>query len=179
MRDGLTSLLIGALLATAIAGPAEGAEVLDGITAAFDGEELVLSESWEGAEACHVGEGLAARCFRTEADMDAWLEQQGLIAGRMAEMATSSCNGYLRLYDGVNYTGTVLHLATRGHWLNLSSYGFDQRTSSYKVGPCGSTFADHANGGGAHYPTSLTQAHDQAPTMLTGWNNDVSSVRIS
>ncbi len=73
----------------------------------------------------------------------------------------------------------MLYLRDRFQWINLSPFGWNQRTSSYKVGPCASYFADYANGGGAWYPTYLTEAYDRAPSMISGWDNDVSSVYIT
>ena len=48
-----------------------------------------------------------------------------------------------------------------------------------QIGACAAWFADWANGGGEWYPTSATGAYDRAPTMLSGWDNDVSSVYIT
>ncbi len=97
---------------------------------------------------------------------------------RIRRVASSTCSSFLRLYDLTAYRSPVLYLRDRYQWLNLSSYGFNNRTSSYKVGACNSVFADYSNGGGALYPTNLTQAYDQASSMNSGWNNDVSSVYI-
>lgn len=94
-------------------------------------------------------------------------------------LASSDCSGYLRLYDGTGYTGAVLYLRGRFQWHNLADYGFDQRTSSYRIGPCSAYFADYADGGGSWYPTSLTEAYDSASSMTSGWDNDVSSVYIT
>jgi hypothetical protein len=96
-----------------------------------------------------------------------------------AASASSTCSGYLRLYDGTSYGTPVLYLRDRYQWLNLSSYGFNQKVSSFKVGPCAADFADYANGGGGWYPWYLTEAYDQSSSMISGWNNDVSSVYIN
>lgn len=110
--------------------------------------------------------------------MIGWLaENTDSAVGGGAPMAVSyTCSSYMRLYDGTGYTGSTLYLSTRRQWLNLSSYGFNQKTSSYKIGACKSIFADYNNGGGGWYPTYLTEAYDKATSMRSGWNNDVSSV---
>ena len=126
-------------------------------------------------------------CFDTEAEMDRRIDQlesrlaTASVGASSAATASSgsSCASYLRLYDGTWYTGAVLYLRGRWQWFNLADYGFDQRTSSYRIGACSARFADWANGGGAWYPTSLTEAYDQASTMLSGWDNDVSSVYVT
>lgn len=151
----------------------------DETIADFDGRPVNLAQSWEGAGACYVGPG-GATCFGTEADMDQWLAHAGLlweVAGGI--VPASTCGSYVRLYDGTSYSGTVLHLATRGDWLNLANYGFDQRTSSYKIGACSALFADLANGGGGTMPSAYTSAWKQYTSMpVAGWNDDVSSVYV-
>ena len=90
-----------------------------------------------------------------------------------------SCASSVRLYDGTSYTGTSVAYATRGVWLNLSSVGFDNRTSSFRIGACSSYFADDPGGGGSWYPTSSTQAGAQSASMVSGWNNRVSSIYLT
>lgn len=154
--------------------------------ALFEGKEINLAEGWGEATACLIWNEIdISECFRTEAAMDARiaaLEAQQASTGGFGDgvvVASSTCSGYLRLYDGTSYTGAVLYLRDRLQWLNLANWGFNQKTSSYKIGPCSAYFADYANGGGAWYPTYLTEAYDQSPSMLTGWDNDVSSVYIT
>lgn len=72
----------------------------------------------------------------------------------------------------------MLNLSTRATPLNLSNYGFDNLTSSYKVGGCDTEFYSSANLGGSLY-TGSTGAGSQEPLLLSGWNNVVSSVYIS
>lgn len=148
----------------------------DGVLAEYSGRTIDLSKSWEGAMACHVAED-GAWCFDSEKEMRAWLVSDGPTSTASGSRS-GSCSGSLTLYDGTSYTGAALSLSQRGTWLNLSGYGFNQRTSSYKIGPCSARFADWADGGGAKYPSYLTQAYDQATSMIAGWNNDVSSVYI-
>ncbi len=180
------SMLVGMLVISTIAASASTASANapseNGI-ATFDGQILDLSQDWGSAEACFVWEQQGiVECFASEAAMDAWIagidDATPAVASGGITPAAVTCSGYLRLYDGTSYTGQVLYLRDRAQWINLSTYGFNQKTSSFKVGPCSSIFADYNNGGGDRYPTYLTQAYDQASSMLTGWNNDVTSVYI-
>lgn len=157
--------------------PAASATTPDkGALAEFEGRMIDMSSDWGDANACHVGDD-GAKCFSTEKEMVAWLaENRESAVGGVAMAASYTCSSYMRLYDGTSYTGAALYLSTRRQWLNLSSYGFNQKTSSYKIGACNSIFADYNHGGGARYPTYLTQRYDKATSMLSGWNNDVSSV---
>lgn len=142
--------------------------------ALFEGRIIDLAESWEGAQACLVDDRLEmVLCFASEAELEAELVT---LAPQPSTQAT--CSSSLRLYANTWYSGSVLYLSSRGSWLNLSNYGFNQTTSSFKIGACNAWFADLANGGGAHYTYSHTQAWDQSGAMNAGWDNDVSSVYI-
>lgn len=88
-----------------------------------------------------------------------------------------SCSTPLTLYNGTNLTGSSESIYVRGVWVNLSSVGFDNMTSSYEVGACAVILASAANGGGSHYPECLN-AGCVENTMLTGWNNVISSVYL-
>lgn len=160
--------------------------------ASFRGTLIPMDEVWVVAEACLVWPEKLPRpeCFDSEQDMgrrireleretgvsDGLAMQRSQQAGAVA--SASQCSDWLRLYDGASYSGQTLYVRIRLQWLNLSSYGFNQKTSSYKIGPCSAYFADWSNGGGDWYPTSLTQAFDQAASMVSGWDNDVSSIYI-
>lgn len=163
-------------------------EVADaGTPALFNGEVIDMSKSWEGATTCVVAPDILAyaECFSSDSARDSRLQQLGIAemfeerpAPEGASFAFASCSSYLKLYNGYNYSGSSLWLSTRGLWLNLSSYGFNQKASSYKVGGCSSIMADYSNGGGAWISTSLTQAWDVDAVISGSWNNDVSSVYI-
>jgi hypothetical protein len=136
-----------------------------------DGTVLDLAVSWGPATACHVADD-GVFCFSSESRLDAYLDAGDV--GRVQTMS-ATCSTTLKLYDGTSWSGALLSLGTRGIWLNLSLYGFNDRTSSYSVGACSSLFAEHASGGGSWYPGS-TSAGASAGSMVTGWNNRVSSV---
>jgi len=181
----LSTLLTTVLLALmAVTPPAVAGNIQSGTPALFDGEIIDISADWGGATACLVAPDLVdiPECFRTEAEMNERIGQLGMGAGgplTNATVASTTCSGFLRLYDGTSYSGTSLALNVRGKWINLTSYGFDQRTSSFKIGACSAYFADLVDGGGSWYPTGDTQAYDQSPSMISGWNNDLSSLYIN
>ena len=167
-----------------------GGDPPSGVIASFEGGWLDLSVSWGDATACHVTMG-GVDCYRTEAEMDEaeGLTSFGLRAGtpetgtraagvRAAAAALVTCSSTLRLYRSSSYGGGVLALSTRGVVMNLSGYGFDNDTSSYKVGACSSTFWENASASGSVYP-GLTVANVSSPSMVAGWDNRVSSVYIS
>lgn len=144
-----------------------------GTLATFEGQVIDLSVSWGKARAC-TSDGITTQCFRTEAEMDR-VTGNSTSAGSVGTMA--ACSSYLRLYRSTSYGGAVLQLATQYTYINLSLYGFDNDTSSYRVGACPAYFYDGANGGTPLYP-GVTGANSSAATMLTGWDNRVSSVYI-
>lgn len=137
----------------------------------FEGQQINLSEGWGEAHACVIAPD-GTRCYRTEAELDT--AEGGIEPGGMAPMA--ACSSKLRLYDGTSYTGDVLELQVRYVVHNLSAYGFNNVTSSYKVGGCSSEFYD-TTGGSTIYPGN-TSAWAQASSMQSGWNNSVGSVYI-
>lgn len=157
-----------------------GEEPDAGVVATFEGGLINLEEGWGEARACVVwGNERAVECFRSETDLVAHIESVELdpVLDGLAPLA-SQCSTSLKLYDGTSYTGAVLYLYQRTTWINLSNHGWDNRTSSFKIGACSSIFADGSNGSGDRYPLSLTAANDVASAMLSGWNNRVSSVYI-
>jgi hypothetical protein len=179
-------LLLGFALAAAgsvaaISVPTAGADPATGdpTHAWFEGGEIDLSKSWGAANACMVFED-HTECFRTEAEMlDAFPEVESRSARTAGEFSILAvCSSYLRLYSNQNHLGSVLSLNTRGSFINLSGHGFDNVTSSYRVGACASTFYAGASGGGAVYGGN-TGAFASATAMLPGWDNSISSVYIS
>lgn len=207
MTFTFTHLLIGlAAAATQTAMPAAAfnqtaGSVPDpsGVVATFEGEPINLSISWGDAHACAEIDATVT-CYRTEADMDAAIAELstastpaasstavsdtrqaafrvGPVAFAGGIVTAATCSTSLRLYRSTSYTGSVLLLTSRSIIHNMSTYGFDNDVSSYKVGACSSTFWAGANGSGTVY-TGATDANDQAATMGGGWDNVVSSVRI-
>ena len=113
-----------------------------------------------------------AECFRDTASLHARETALGTDVSILA-----SCSTPLRLFANTGYGGTELDMVVNGTWLNLSTWGFDNQLSSYQVGACSTHLAENANGGGSWYPGS-TSAGAQASSMLSGWDNRVSSVYL-
>lgn len=135
------------------------------------------------AAGCVVHPG-GVECFRSEAKLIA--REQALstsidaLGGRvlLEDFAVAaSCSTPLRLYDGTSFSGTRVSVYTRGVWVNLGSLGFDNRTSSYIVGACAVELAKGTGGSGDRYPRCL-YAGCQEATLLSGWNNTISSVYL-
>lgn len=149
--------------------------------ASFNGTTIDLRVTWGTATACHT-DGRTTQCYRSEREMDTALGvagtptgSAGLVRGPAAALA--ACSSSVRLYSGTSYTGSVLSFTTRFTFINLSTYGYDNVTSSYKVGACSSSFYDGVAGTGSVYPGN-TSANVQYPSMVTGWNDRVSSIYI-
>ncbi|MDE0607367.1 MAG: hypothetical protein OXH78_09460 [Acidimicrobiaceae bacterium] len=182
----LAFALVASATTAASAGSDPGSAGTGGNTAVFGSEAIDISEDWGDATACLVWPDQldVPECFATEAELAqrvASIEAEQAAGFQHGASAASgaNCSGYLKLYDGTSYTGSALWLRGRLQWFNLASFNFDQKTSSFKIGPCSAYFADLASGGGSWYPTSDTEAYDVASTMLSGWDNDVSSVYIT
>lgn len=171
---------LGVFLGALVLAIAPASASADPVPATFQGAEVDLADGWGKAGAC-AELGDTVECYASEVDLlDAHPDlavDQTKAAGGGGYALLASCSSSLRLYSGTGYGGSVLYLTTRGIVHNLSSYGFDNTTSSYRVGACSSVFAAGANLGGNIYPGS-TSAWSQASSMLGGWNNVVSSVYI-
>jgi len=165
------------MLATAV-GWSGSARAAAGVEATFEGHVIDLAGGWGQAKACVEVEGAVA-CYRSERQMlDAYDTRSVALAATAVEpTAALTCASSLRLYDGAGFGGQVLMLTSRQVGLNLSSYGFDNKTSSYKVGACGVSMYSSANLGGSLYQ-GATGANASAASMNAGWDNAVSSVWI-
>ncbi|HEV2758899.1 MAG TPA: hypothetical protein VGV86_04955 [Acidimicrobiales bacterium] len=157
-----------------------------GAMATFEGRTIDLAGDWGAATACLVWrEGGVVECFRTNEELEA--RRAELSPGRPAAgpdasgaaVATYaySCSDPLRLYDYTWYGGRQLMFFDRGYWQNLANYGFEDRTSSYIVGPCPAHLAEHGDGGGWWYPGDTSPGAGE-PAMQWGWQNVVSSIYI-
>ena len=166
--------------ATVAAAPAHDATVGDPASAIYGSETLDLADDWGTASAC-IELGAVTECYDTEADLLAAHAEassaRSIVTSVVGAARSIICSSSLRMYDGNTYTGGILYLNTRGVTHNLSSFGFDNVTSSYQVGACSASFFSSPNLGGSVYPGS-TGAWALSPTMAAGWNNVVSSVYI-
>lgn len=176
-----------ALVATITLHPTAAAETTNdaskleasGETATFEGEAIQLDEDWGDATVCVVTEN-GTECFRTveEADDSTRESSFSLLMDDGATTESMSAWCWVRLYDYTNYYGRELWLEVHNRYLNLSLWSFDNRTSSYRVGSCNSTFRSGSNGSGSTYPGD-TSAWGNAPSMVSSWwDNQVSSVAI-
>jgi hypothetical protein len=136
--------------------------------ARFEGRLLDLQHGWGAARACLLFPKSRTECFRTEA-------QEQVRERQLAVDPAVSCSVPLRLYDTAFLGGTVVSVFTRGLWINLSAVSFDNRTTSFKVGACAIELASGPGGGGNFYPRCLSPGCVEN-TMLSGWNNTISSV---
>lgn len=160
------------VLAGSSTGHAGKTAIEEGRQATFEGQTFNMADGWGSADtrpeiqACHVTAS-SADCYRSEREMDAAI-------GGPTPFAV--CASSLRLYDGASKSGAVISLTTRGTGLSLSTYGFDNRTSSYQVGACSSNFYSGILSG---LYGGNTSANASANSMLSGWDNTVSSVFIN
>ncbi len=183
---GMVSLTVCVVTALVVAAPVGASEASPtgasvGVEVVFEGRPIDLTGDWGDATACLIWNEVGVEeCFRTEAEMDkraAELEKElGLASGGSEK--TSYCSGSVKVYDGVVYTGNVFNFRDRFTWINLSTYGFSNKTSSFKIGPCSSIFADYDSGGYPRYSATETEAWDVATVMASGWGNRVSSIYI-
>ncbi|MGH9133682.1 MAG: hypothetical protein ACRDZZ_07080 [Ilumatobacteraceae bacterium] len=147
--------------------------------AVFGSESLDLSEDWGTASAC-IELGDVTECYDTEAELlaahpEALAESRSVSGRGFVAASALVCSSSTRLYNGYSYTSGVLYLNTRGVIHNMSSFGFDNMTSSYRIGPCSVSMFSAANAGGSVYP-GYTGAWAQYASMAWGWNDVVSSV---
>jgi hypothetical protein len=84
----------------------------------------------------------------------------------------------LDLYQDVNYGGDELVLYVTATWINLSTYSFSDKLSSFKVGACAAGMTDAPNGGGTAYPGDTSPGSDVS-TLGSSWNDRMQSVYIS
>jgi hypothetical protein len=145
-----------------------------GSLATFEGHQIDLAQGWGEATACAVTDA-GTTCYRSEAEMDSAIAPPTATTSTGGAATAAACSSSLRLYDGTSFTGTVLSLSTRGSLLTLSTYGFDNKTSSYKVGACAAVLYSGIQSG--TYPGN-TAANAQATSMQSGWDNVISSVLI-
>jgi hypothetical protein len=186
----LRRLSFAALISIIVVLPATAASAAENppptTSATYAGDTIDLGDgNWDGARACAVVDDETA-CFDSEAAMNAWVGAAGTPApstgtGRFAGKAAVgamalTCASSLRLYEHGSFGGRILYLSTRGRWFNLSSYSFNNLTSSFRVGACTSYLADSTNGGGSWYPGS--SAYASVGVMPGSWNDRISSAYL-
>ena len=164
---GFVFVLPGTVAGTAAASSLPKTE---SVIAIFEGHQLRLAESWGEATAC-ISDQDEARCYRTGGELR---KAEGLDELSLGILA--ACGTNLVLFSGTAYSGSQLYLSARGQFIGLSAYGFDNITSSYQVGACSARFYE-GGGGSTQYPGS-TSAGTWSSTMVSGWDNRISTVYI-
>lgn len=149
--------------------------------AQFEGRTIDLADGWGDAKACTVTVTGATYCYRTEAGMD----RAEALRGRLSRpegfvSARANCSSPVRLYSSANFGGSALSLYPRQQFLNLANYGFDNITSSFTVGACGSALYPTYPGGGTQFPGSgaWSSSANMQPNPFQSWDNIISSVYI-
>lgn len=141
--------------------------------ARFEGGTIDLTEGWGEARAC-ITDGSETECFRSEAEL---LDAEGLDAS--SARAEATCEFPAALYAETLFGGAVLYVdAPRASWINLSTVGFNNITSSFTIGACDARLAESDNGGGSWYATTDTIAWALVPTIASGWDNRISSIYL-
>src|SRR6059058_3731883 len=116
--------------------------------ARFEGRWIDLQRGWDGARACVVYIVKPTQCYRDSSEAKR--------AESRLSPSTLNCGSSLDLYDGTYMSGASVSILARGTWINLSTVGFDNRTSSYVVGACSVDLASGTGGGGSRYGRCLS-----------------------
>ena len=150
--------------------------------AAFEGQTIDISKHRGKARACLVLEEGSVECFRTEEEATARMAEldetrettdtAGLASDPTQDLL---CSSFVCLYQHSNYTGDFLCLRERRVEHNLSTWGFDNRMTSYKVGACNVTFWSGASNEGSKFVASAGTSN---PNVGSTWNDRVSSIWI-
>lgn len=132
--------------------------------------------------ACAVIDPDTIRCFDTEAEMEAATNTAPGGNGPAGGVDVDAyCVGrsdlWIYLYEGLNMTGRVVKFRDAAMWHNLSTWGFDNITTSWRnTTYCTGHLAEYSNGGG--YSITLP-ARSQSSQVSSSWNDRGSSVYIS
>lgn len=149
--------------------------------AVYKGRVIDLAHGWNGAKACAVIKTGDVRCYSSEAEQ--WRELAKL---RSPQPPTATLDTdvyclnrtdlYLILYENTNYGGASLSLNIADVWHNLSSYSFDDITSSWRNNTyCTATAATGTSGAGSQLSLA---ARSQNADVGTTWNDVISSAYI-
>lgn len=88
-----------------------------------------------------------------------------------------SCpNGYVCLFEDVNWGGSLIQLSSCCAWNNLSAYGFDNLASSWRNRK--NVDAQIATGSGGGGSRLCLNNNSYSSSMPGGWDNVASSLRV-
>jgi hypothetical protein len=142
--------------------------------ATLNGTPIDLSAGWGAAKGCVVTSQAAVECFTSIAALKA---AESPLLATAGVSANGGCSSYLELFSGASFTGSELDLFEAGVWLNLSAYGFADRTVSFINGACQSYLAKGVNGGVPWYANSGPWV--EVVNMGLYWNDTIQSVYIA
>jgi hypothetical protein len=139
----------------------------------FEGGTINLSQGWGLAQICDVTSA-GTYCFTGQSEYQSWLDSGSTPGG---VIPLTNCSSGLKLYANIDYGGSELILSSESNWINLSTYGFSDVVSSFKVGACSISMTDAQNGSGNVYPGPTSPGSDVS-WIGTAWNDRVQSVYI-
>ena len=97
-------------------------------------------------------------------------------AGVGGESFESCPNGYVCLFEDVNWEGTMIMFNSCCAWNNLSAYGFDNVASSWRNRKnVDAEIATLSGGGGSRL---CLNNNSYSSSMPGGWDNAASSLRV-
>lgn len=118
--------------------------------------------------------GLGLACNEVASEITCYLTQDEADAALAGDVVIAAgCTPGMQLYNGTSFTGASLTITTQSTWFNLSGFGFDNITSSWKAGCVAGRLASGAGGGG----TLNILAAGGAASSLGAFNNTASSAK--
>ena len=156
--------------------------VMPGVSAApsrpeatLSGAPIDLSAGWGAAKGCVVwGQSGGVECFTSIAALKAAESHHQAAAG---VPPPGTCSSYLDLFSGASFSGSELDVYDDAVWLNLSTFGFADRTVSFINGACQSYLAKGVSGGVPWYSNSGPWV--EISNMGLYWNDTIQSVYVS
>jgi hypothetical protein len=139
----------------------------------FQGGTIDLAQGWGSAQICDVTLS-GTYCFTGQSAYQNWVNTAGLMSD---VVPLANCSSGLDLYENIDYGGSELIVSSEVNWINLSTYGFSDVVSSFKVGACSISMTDSSNGSGNVYPGPTSPGSDVS-WIGTAWNDRVQSVYI-
>jgi hypothetical protein len=173
-------VVLGVLGGTQLASGAGSGAGLGGAIASYNGGTINLSQGWGTAAVCAVT-AAGTSCFSSQSDYQTWLSSRVQAASPALDAAgpdvSINCATGFDLYQNIDYGGGELVIFDQAAWINLSTYGFSDELSSYKVGACSVAMTDAPNGGGDVYPGATSPGSDVS-WIGAAWNDRVQSVYV-